>query len=133
MSVSQIGFYNHSFAPNMKKGLIIFLAAITLTFGVAAQSNELADRWGKSSFISAPSSTLNGVRPLASWIWDSGAENPQNYYLLVRRAFKLDKLPKDASAFVSAYAYADVYINGKRWQVMCGCTASVLPITSSTS
>ncbi len=97
----------------MRNGLLVLLIGITLTFRVAAKPAELADRWGKGSFISAPSSTLNGVKPLASWIWDSGAENPQNYYLLVRKSFNLEKLPKDAQAFISAYAYADVYINGK--------------------
>jgi hypothetical protein len=53
------------------------------------------------------------VKPLANWIWDSGVENPQNYYLLVRKSFNLETLPKAASAFISAYAYADVSINGK--------------------
>jgi len=113
LSVSMLGFYNYSFTPDMKCVLIIFLAACTLTFKVAAQSNDLADRWVKEASISTASATLNGVKPLASWIWDSGAENPQNYYLLVRRTFKVDQLPKNASAFISAYAYADVYINGK--------------------
>ena len=99
--------------PDRKIGLLIFLAVVTLTFRAAAQTNDLADRWGKDSFISTPSATLNGVKPLANWIWDSGAENPQNYYLLVRKSFNLEKLPQDARAFISAYAYADVYINGK--------------------
>jgi hypothetical protein len=99
--------------PDRKIGLLIFLAVVTLTFRAAAQTNDLADCWGKDSFISTPSATLNGVKPLANWIWDSGAENPQNYYLLVRKSFNLEKLPQDARAFISAYAYADVYINGK--------------------
>src|SRR5258707_9233041 len=97
----------------MNNCLCIFLASLTLTLSLAAQPKDSVDRWGKGSFISAPSSTLNGVKPLASWIWDSGAENPQDYYLLVRKSFNLEKLPKDARAFISAYAYADVYINGK--------------------
>lgn len=98
------------------KALLIFLAGVILTFRVAAQSDDEAGRWGKGAFISAPSSTLNGVTPLANWIWDSGAENPQNYYLLVRKTFNLKTLPRDASAFISAYAYADVYINGKLFE-----------------
>ena len=102
--------------PNVKNAFLIFLAGITLTFRMAGQPADLVNRWGKSSFISAPSSTLNGVTPLANWIWDSGAENPQNYYLLVRKTFNLEKLPTDASAFISAYAYADVYINGKLFE-----------------
>jgi hypothetical protein len=103
-------------SSHLKKCLLILLAAITLTFRVVAQSNDLANRWGKGSFISPPSSTLNGAKPLANWIWDSGAENPQNYYLLVRKTFDLKKLPRDAKAFISAYAYADVYINGKLFE-----------------
>ena len=97
----------------MKYFLIFVLVAATLTFKVAAQSNDSANRWGKGASISTASPTLNGVKPLASWIWDSGATNPQNYYLLVRKSFNLEKLPQDAAAFISAYAYADVYINGK--------------------
>lgn len=97
----------------MKNAIITFLASLALTFTVAAQPKDLVERWGENSFISAPASTLNGVKPLASWIWDSGAENPQNYYLHVRKSFHLEKLPKEADAFISAYAYADVYLNGK--------------------
>lgn len=90
--------------------LVVGLAA---GYGLSAQTPQSAERWGKHSYISKSSSTLNGVKPLASWIWDSGAANPQNYYLLVRKTFTLEKLPKEANAFISAYAYADVYINGK--------------------
>ncbi len=97
----------------MKNGLLVFLASLTLALSAAAQPKDLVDRWGKASFISAPSSTLNGVKPLADWIWDSGAGNPRNYYLLVRKSFNLEKLPQKADAFISAYAAADVYINGK--------------------
>ncbi|HEY4414983.1 MAG TPA: alpha-L-rhamnosidase C-terminal domain-containing protein [Verrucomicrobiae bacterium] len=97
----------------MKNGLLIFLGVMALAFNVMAQSDDLADRWGKGVSISSASATLDGVKPLANWIWDSGAENPRNYYLLVRKTFTLKKLPADARAFISAYAYADVYINGK--------------------
>jgi alpha-L-rhamnosidase len=97
----------------MRNEIFIFLASISLTFEIAAQPEVLANRWGKNTSISESSSTLNGVKPLASWIWDSGAENPQNYFLLVRKSFHLDKLPREAQAYISAYAYADVYINGK--------------------
>jgi hypothetical protein len=99
--------------PDRKIGVLIFLAAMALAFRAAAQPDTLVNRWGNDSFISAPSATLNGVKPLADWIWDSGAENPTNYYLLVRKSFNLEKLPQDAKAFISAYAYADVYINGR--------------------
>jgi len=99
--------------PDRKIGVLIFLAAMALAFRAAAQPDNLVNRWGNDSFISAPSATLNGVKPLADWIWDSGAENPTNYYLLARKSFNLEKLPQDAKAFISAYAYADVYINGR--------------------
>ena len=100
----------------MKNGLLIILAAIILTSRAGAHPADLEDRWGKGAFISSASSTLDGVKPLANWIWDSGAENPTNYYLLVRKTFNLEKIPKDASAFISAYAYADVYINGQLFE-----------------
>ncbi len=80
--------------PNMKISLLILLAGITSTFGVAAQPDDLVNRWGTRASISASSSTLNGVKPLASWIWDSGVENPQNYYLLVRKTFNWKNYPK---------------------------------------
>jgi alpha-L-rhamnosidase len=102
-------------APNMKNALLILLALLSLTgTGIArGQPNDLTDRWGQGAFISEPSSTLDGVKPLANWIWDSGEQNPTNYYLLVRKTFNLEELPQDAHAFISAYAYADVYINGR--------------------
>lgn len=93
--------------------IIAMLIVWTITINLEAQIPGLADRWGKHSSISEASSTLNGVKPLANWIWDSGDENPQNYYLLVRKTFNLEKLPKEANTFISAYAYADVYINGR--------------------
>jgi alpha-L-rhamnosidase len=100
----------------MQNSLLIFLAGITLTFSMAAQPQDLVSHWGKNSFISEASSTLNGVKPLANWIWDSGAKNPKNYYLLVRKTFNLERLPKHAEAYISAYAYADVYINGRLFE-----------------
>ena len=63
--------------------------------------------------ISKPSALLDNQEPVASWIWDSGAENPLNYYLLVRKTVDLDELPSKAEAFISAFAFAHVYINGK--------------------
>lgn len=92
--------------------VIVLVTAISL-YAQNAQPNY---RWGQNAFISKSSSTLNGVKPLASWIWDSGAENPQNYYLLVRKTFNLDQIPATATTFISAYAYADVYINGKLFE-----------------
>ena len=63
--------------------------------------------------ISAPSLLLNNQKPTASWIWDSGQDNPRNYYLLIRKTIDLEQIPNDAKAYISAFAYADVYINGK--------------------
>ncbi|MGQ8335534.1 family 78 glycoside hydrolase catalytic domain [Sunxiuqinia sp. A32] len=96
-----------------KPFILTLLVGMTIVLNLNAQTSNASDRWGKHSSISEASSTLNGVKPLASWIWDSGEENPKNYYLLVRKTFKLKKLPKEAITYISAYAYADVYINGK--------------------
>lgn len=63
--------------------------------------------------ISPPSQLLDNQKPEASWIWDFGAENPRNYYLLVRKTIDLQQIPNESKAFISAFAYADVYINGK--------------------
>lgn len=63
--------------------------------------------------ISAPSKLLDGKTPIANWIWDSGEDNPKNYYLMVRKTIELKQVPTEAKAFISAYSYADVYINGK--------------------
>jgi alpha-L-rhamnosidase len=98
---------------HIKNVFLVFLTGVSLALGTSARLDDSTERWGKRAFISAPSSTLNGEKPLADWIWDSRAENPQNYYLLVRKSFNLKELPKEASAFISAYAYADVSINGK--------------------
>ncbi|MDD4604646.1 MAG: family 78 glycoside hydrolase catalytic domain [Bacteroidales bacterium] len=62
--------------------------------------------------ISAPSALLDSKTPQASWIWDSGEDNPVNYYLMVRKTFDLERVPAEAKAFISAFSYADVYING---------------------
>ncbi|HEV2454618.1 MAG TPA: family 78 glycoside hydrolase catalytic domain [Verrucomicrobiae bacterium] len=97
----------------MKNAVLILPAILSLTGIAFGQPYDLTDRWGRGAFIPEPSSTLDGVKPLAHWIWDSGAENPTNYYLLVRKTFTLEELPQDARAFISAYAYADVYINGR--------------------
>jgi len=98
---------------------VITLVLLTWSWGIGkvyAQNTAPHTRWGKNSSISKTSLTLDGVKPIASWIWDSGAENPRNYYLLVRKTFNLDKVPNSAVAFISAYAYADVYINGKLFE-----------------
>jgi len=63
--------------------------------------------------ISVPSGLLDGKTPEANWIWDWGEDNPVNYYLMVRKTVHLEQVPDKATAFISAYSYADVYINGK--------------------
>ena len=70
---------------------------------------------GDSPCISAPSLTLNGTQPEAKWIWDSGQTNPRNYYLYVRKSFSLRHPVLQASAYVSAYAFAELYINGQHY------------------
>src|SRR5687768_580199 len=95
----------------------LFKITITILIsGLAGQLNAYAqdscqsNRWGKNAYISQTSSTLDGVKPIANWIWDSGPENPRNYYLLVRKTFNIDRIPLDAITYISAFAYADVYI-----------------------
>ncbi|MBW8325917.1 MAG: glycoside hydrolase family 78 protein [Prolixibacteraceae bacterium] len=97
----------------MRHKLTYLLFLLATALNVLSQKIEPTNRWGKNAFISEASSTLNGTKPLANWIWDSGAENPQNYYLLVRKSFTLKSKPLEAKAYISAFASADVYINGK--------------------
>lgn len=97
----------------MKRKLIYLLFLLTITLNVLSQKVVPTDQWGKNSFISSASSTLDGVTPKASWIWNSGAKNPLNYYLMARKTFVLKDLPVQAEAYISAFAYADVYINGR--------------------
>jgi len=66
-----------------------------------------------SVYVCPPSQKLNGTEPQANWIWDSGQINPRNYYLYVRKSFSLDHPVFKATAYVSAYAFAELYINGK--------------------
>lgn len=96
--------------------ILFLLALLFAKSSLYAQNTSLPNRWGKNASISKTSLTLDGVKPIANWIWDSGIENPRNYYLLVRKTFNLDKVPLTAVAFISAYAYADVYINGKLFE-----------------
>ncbi len=63
-------------------------------------------------YISSPSHLLDGVQPEANWIWDSGEDNPRNYYLYVRKSFSLNNPALQAKAYISAYAFAELYING---------------------
>jgi len=62
--------------------------------------------------ILPPSHLLDDIQPEASWIWDSGEINPRNYYLYVRKSFELKKSSVEARAFISAHAFAELYVNG---------------------
>ncbi len=97
---------------------LIVIKILTITFCL---TNNLFLSSGQSfaqtnSFkpsISSPSKLLDGKTAEANWIWDSGEDNPINCYLIVRKTFELKQVPSETKAFISAYAYADVYINGK--------------------
>ena len=96
--------------------MIILVVLLFWEGTLNAQNAPLSYKWGKNAYISKTTLTLDGVKPIASWIWDSGAENPRNYYLLVRKKFNLDEVPDRAISYISAYAYADVYINDKLFE-----------------
>ena len=102
----------------------IILAVLLFTYiakPCLSQSNgikvEIKDsikiRSNGDGFISTPSHLLDGLEPEANWIWDSGEINPRNYFLHVRKNFSLNNSVKDAKAFISAYSFAELYINGK--------------------
>jgi hypothetical protein len=63
--------------------------------------------------ISEPSALLGGETAVASWIWQTGEENPKNTYLLVRKSIDFKNRPDSVFAYISAYSVADVYINGE--------------------
>jgi hypothetical protein len=95
--------------------LIVFsIFSITILLSQTASKSKfnLIDNYTKS-YNSTPSKTLDGIKPEAKWIWDSGNPNPIDYYLLVRKEINLPDIPNKVSAFISAYSFADVYINGK--------------------
>ena len=91
---------------NQRINLLIFQICLLLGTG-----QTFAQTFNGS--ISVPSKLLNGKIPEANWIWDSGEDNPTNYYLMVRKTVNLKQTPDKATAFISAYSYADVYINGR--------------------
>ncbi len=78
----------------------------------AGDTNQTESGINEYGYISPPSHLLDGIQPEASWIWDSGEINPRNYYLYVRKSFELKKPPVEARAFISAHAFAELYING---------------------
>ena len=88
---------------------------LILSLSVPACSSLARDNnWTKfGGYIAPPSNSFDGAKPEAKWIWDDGEANPHNYYLHFRKSFTLDNPVKDAKAFISAFAFAEVHINGK--------------------
>jgi len=96
----------------MKKVLLLpaFLLSITgqiLGFQVPSADNTI------HGTIARPSTLLDGHPAVAQWIWAEGDPNPKNQYLLIRKTYQLNELPDSVITYISAYAVADVYINGK--------------------
>ena len=76
---------------NQRINLLIFLICLLLGTG-----QTFAQTFNGT--ISAPSKLLNGKVPEANWIWDSGEDNPTNYYLMVRKTINLKQTPDKAMA-----------------------------------
>ena len=91
---------------------------VLLPFWACSNSNKGKDEstdpgFNRGGYISPPSSLLDGVRPEANWIWDSGESNPRNYFLYVRKSFTLEESALEANAYISASDFAELYINGQ--------------------
>lgn len=95
----------------LKRIQVILLLWVTIT-SLALAGDSVENNAFGSGYISPPSSTLDGQSPQASWIWDCGTANPKNYYLYTRKVFTLDNPVSEASAFISANSFAQLYING---------------------
>lgn len=72
-------------------------------------SNETKVNTGQ---LIPPSRLLDGRQAEAKWIWDSGEMNPRNYFLHVRKSFTLNQSAEEATAYISAHAFAELYVNG---------------------
>lgn len=104
----------------MKTIMLVLLFAFTTQICIS-QSNEskvevndrIKFRSTVGGYICPPSQLLDGVQVEANWIWDSGEIKPRNYYLHVRKSFLLNNSVKEAKAYISAYSFAELYINGK--------------------
>ena len=48
----------------------------------------------------------------AEWIWQRGAHDAENFYLLARKSVTLDRPPKEAKIFVTAGSLYKLYVNG---------------------
>ena len=64
-------------------------------------------------FQSANASTNDTVNWRANWIWCRGKSQPLNFYLYVRKTFKLSSTVKTAKILVAADSRYKLYINGK--------------------
>jgi len=102
------------------KSRLIYISLLTISVSIWSCSNNSNERISGTKpgmdvggYILAPSHILDGVKPEANWIWDSGEINPRNYFLYVRKSFTLDQPAKEATAYISAFAFAELYINGK--------------------
>ena len=89
-----------------KETTFLFFFAI---FQLCICQNKLIS---KDGFISPDSESFEGNKPEANWVWDSGDPNPKNYYLHIRKNFRLNSPIKEAKAYVSAFSFAELYING---------------------
>jgi hypothetical protein len=98
---------------NLFYALVRTMAACFLTVIFAETKAQSAGTKAQTPSISVPSQLLDNRKPVANWIWDSGPNNPKNYYLMIRKTVDLPEMPSEAKAFISAFAYADVYINGR--------------------
>ena len=91
---------------NKTKATVLIFFSI---FQICFSQNKISSKGG---FISPISKSFEGQEPEAYWIWDSGDPNPKNYYLHIRKTINLNRLIKEAKVYVSAFSFAEIYING---------------------
>ncbi len=97
----------------MKQKISLALLLFCLIFWGKVHSQSATTNLKNYGTIAQPSLLLDGKEARAKWIWAAGAENPLNQYLLVRKTITLKEKPDNLSAYISAYAVADVYVNGQ--------------------
>ena len=91
---------------NKTKATVLIFFSI---FQICFSQNKISSKGG---FISPISKSFEGQEPEAYWIWDSGDPNPKNYFLHIRKTINLNRLIKEAKVYVSAFSFAEIYING---------------------
>ena len=89
---------------------IILVCPFSFLIGIPQSVNQKTIVNGT---ITPPSNLLDGKKATAQWIWAPGEQNPRNQYLLIRKTIKFLDKPDSLIAYISAYAVADVYVNGK--------------------